>query len=191
MDRRTVPAKTDKGVEEIARRTYKIPARLRSILIMVDGVLTAEAIMNKAAALGEVEQSLDRLMEDGFVQDIRGGGRTLPSPSPPTLPPIRSAGAPYAVPPSTSHPSELPPPAEPRTRPPANLISIPAVKQKMVEMMYDALGPAADDLNRLIEQCKTREQLAQQARACIEVLRSSAGARKADQFRDQVQVLFS
>ncbi|MBA2352702.1 MAG: hypothetical protein H0V78_13240 [Burkholderiales bacterium] len=71
VDNKTVLTKTAKGVDEIDSRFYKLPSRLRSILIIIDGTATVEALVAKAVALGGDEKSLAELMQKGFVRDAR------------------------------------------------------------------------------------------------------------------------
>lgn len=48
MSSETIYAKTQKGFEEMARRTYRLPARMRSLLIMIDGRLPAGELFARA-----------------------------------------------------------------------------------------------------------------------------------------------
>lgn len=59
--------KTDKGREEIATRKNQLPARLRTLLVMVDGQKPATALLQNTAALGVDEECLNALVADGFI----------------------------------------------------------------------------------------------------------------------------
>ncbi|HEY1044362.1 MAG TPA: hypothetical protein VGE60_10910 [Telluria sp.] len=59
--------KTEKGREEIATRKNQLPARLRTLLLMVDGQKPAETLLQNTAALGVDEDSLKQLEADGFI----------------------------------------------------------------------------------------------------------------------------
>src|SRR5207244_4017091 len=59
--------KTEKGVDEIARRTFRLPQRLRTILIMVDGIKPAALLLQHAGQLGMNGESLLELEQSGFI----------------------------------------------------------------------------------------------------------------------------
>lgn len=60
-------AKTAAGAEEIASRARRIPPRLRTLLILVDGRRTAAELIHTAAALGDPRAGLLQLYQHGFV----------------------------------------------------------------------------------------------------------------------------
>jgi hypothetical protein len=64
----TVPAKTDKGKEEIASRRYGLPQPLRYALILVDGRSTLAQLLQRGAGLPNFSDSLEMLLEMGFIQ---------------------------------------------------------------------------------------------------------------------------
>lgn len=61
--------KTDKGREEIATRKYHLSARLRSLLVMIDGNTPTDDMLKKAAALGMDEKHINELLEGEFVRE--------------------------------------------------------------------------------------------------------------------------
>lgn len=63
-----VYAKTQKGFEEMTRRTYRLPARMRSMLIMIDGRLTAGELFARAPHHEEAQQFIELLLRDGFIE---------------------------------------------------------------------------------------------------------------------------
>jgi hypothetical protein len=68
MDHSQVLIKTTKGQEEIRTKAYKLSARLRRLLIMVDGHSTVGATLNRLSSLGdETAALLDNLVADGFL----------------------------------------------------------------------------------------------------------------------------
>jgi hypothetical protein len=68
MDHSQVLIKTPKGQEEIRTKAFKLSARLRRLLIMVDGHSTVGATLQRLAALGnDTETLLDSLVADGFL----------------------------------------------------------------------------------------------------------------------------
>lgn len=70
MDGRKIFAKTQKGREEIATRQYKLPAKLRMALILVDGKTDAAHLIGDGSSLAEKE--LEELTLLGFIQEAAG-----------------------------------------------------------------------------------------------------------------------
>ncbi|MBI5919427.1 MAG: hypothetical protein HY849_08665 [Nitrosomonadales bacterium] len=68
MDGSTVLAKTPKGLEEMEKRTYRLPPRLRQILILVDGKRNL-ATLAEMLASPEVGITLAQLVADGFLAE--------------------------------------------------------------------------------------------------------------------------
>ena len=59
--------KTDKGREEIATRKYHIPAKLRSLLVMIDGHRPLEVLMKNVGALGLSVEQVNDLLRDDYI----------------------------------------------------------------------------------------------------------------------------
>jgi hypothetical protein len=59
--------KTDKGREEIATRKYHIPAKLRSLLVMIDGHRSLEVLMKNFGALGLTSEHVAELLKDEYI----------------------------------------------------------------------------------------------------------------------------
>lgn len=64
--------RTDKGESEIRDRSQGLSAALRRVLILVDGVSTADKIVQKGAGLPDIPASLDELEKQGFIRAIAG-----------------------------------------------------------------------------------------------------------------------
>ena len=62
-----VPSKTQKGTDEIATRKNKLEARVRAVLIMVNGKTTAAQLSQKFG--GDVTPLLQQLLAQGFIQE--------------------------------------------------------------------------------------------------------------------------
>lgn len=67
MDSTTVYVKTPLGQDEIATRAHHLPARLRTVLIMVDGRRTMAELIAQNPAPHEAEAHLAALLEGGFI----------------------------------------------------------------------------------------------------------------------------
>jgi hypothetical protein len=59
--------KTDKGREEIATRKHQLPARMRSLLVLVDGKHNGEELLNQVSGLGLDAESLAELLREGYL----------------------------------------------------------------------------------------------------------------------------
>lgn len=63
-------AKTQKGFEEMTRRTYRLPARMRALLIMIDGKTPTAELLARAASGDEAHDFLTILLTDGFIEAV-------------------------------------------------------------------------------------------------------------------------
>lgn len=67
MDSAAVYAKTPKGQEEIATRAHRLPARVRAMLIIVDGHRSVGQLLAQHPAPDEAAEHLRVLAEGGFI----------------------------------------------------------------------------------------------------------------------------
>ncbi|MBC7453537.1 MAG: hypothetical protein H7335_07490 [Massilia sp.] len=65
--------KTDKGREEIATRKYRVPPKLRTLLVMLDGRRALEPLLQDFAVLGLGEEQVDALLREDFIRLVGGG----------------------------------------------------------------------------------------------------------------------
>ncbi|QNH13776.1 hypothetical protein [Xanthomonas sp. SI] len=87
-------AKTDAGRQEIADRARRLPAQLRSILLVVDGHKDDSALQQIVAGLHAPQDALAQLQQMGL---IARGGDAPAAPAPATSPSISPSGAPPAA----------------------------------------------------------------------------------------------
>lgn len=59
--------KSEKGREEIVTRKYRLASRLRTLLVLTDGKQSAGELLQKVSGLGLNAQSIDELLEHGFI----------------------------------------------------------------------------------------------------------------------------
>src|SRR5450830_77657 len=64
--------KTDKGREEIATRKYQLPARMRTLLVLVDGRRPLEWLLNSVSGLGLNQQSIEELLSQELIRLVPG-----------------------------------------------------------------------------------------------------------------------
>lgn len=79
MDKHVIFTKTQKGKDEIETRRYRLPAKLRMALILVDGKSSVALLVEKAGH-PDLIQTLEELTQLGFIQSISPG--VSPSPMP-------------------------------------------------------------------------------------------------------------
>jgi hypothetical protein len=79
MEANGVYDKTEKGREEIATRKYQLPARLRTLLVMIDGRHPLETVLSKIGGLGLSGASVDELFEQGYIALVPGA-EVVPEP---------------------------------------------------------------------------------------------------------------
>jgi hypothetical protein len=84
--------KTSKGQEEIATRKHGLPSRLRSLLVLIDGKTSVEALVKKVAGLGLNEESIAELLEHEYIVPHEGAAPAHPiAASAATVPPVAPA----------------------------------------------------------------------------------------------------
>jgi len=59
--------KTEKGQDEIHTRKNHLPSRMRSLLVLVDGKTGDDALLKKVAGLGLTQESIEELLQQGFI----------------------------------------------------------------------------------------------------------------------------
>ncbi len=77
--------KTDKGREEIATRKYHVPAKLRALLVMIDGHRPLEALMKNFGPLGLTPENVTELLNDAYIALVDDGE---PEPVPEVAPSV-------------------------------------------------------------------------------------------------------
>jgi hypothetical protein len=78
--------KTEKGHQEIQTRQHHLPSRLRSLLVLVDGKTSVDALLKKIAGLGLNEESISELLQQGLITPHLT--QSTPQAEAATLPPI-------------------------------------------------------------------------------------------------------
>lgn len=76
MDLQAIYIKTEKGLEELATRAYKVPSRVRNLLVMVDGTATGEQIVETTAVLGNSAAFFSLLVDEGFIAPLTSASPT-------------------------------------------------------------------------------------------------------------------
>jgi hypothetical protein len=73
--------KTEKGLDEISTRQSRLSARIRAMLIMVDGKRTGNELIAQSVFGAEAEQYLTTLIEAGFIaaQSVTPDEQSIPA----------------------------------------------------------------------------------------------------------------
>lgn len=83
MELSSVFSKTAKGLDEISTRAHRLPARVRAMLIMIDGHRTGEQLLALCTSSVEGKRHLAQLLNGGFVQQLCAStGTPLPAAMP-------------------------------------------------------------------------------------------------------------
>jgi hypothetical protein len=64
----TIYRKTERGAAEVVGRQLKLNSRVRTMLILVDGVLDESALVDRASQIGAPEDSLQQLLAAGLIE---------------------------------------------------------------------------------------------------------------------------
>lgn len=151
---RTIYRKTAKGVTEIETRALRLPPRLRSTLILVDGKRTDEEL--SAMILSEPAATLGSLLNDGFIEILN----TLAEPA--------------QRPAKPEPPDATPTAATPR--------SFESLRREAGRELSRQLGPLADDVSIKIERAKSMPELQPLLVQGSQMLQRLKGAAAAEAF---------
>jgi hypothetical protein len=121
--------KTAKGLSEIETRANRLPPRLRSALIVVDG---KRNVAELRPLILQPDETLAALAEQGFIEAIR---EAAPPPPPPAAAPAAAAGA-------AGNPNDF-----------------EQTRRAAVRALNDLLGPAAESLAIKIEKARNLAEL--------------------------------
>jgi len=166
MSRRSLPEgcileRTTEGTRRMRDRSAGLPARLRSVLFLVDGSQPAARILGKAGQLGPLlEDQLVELMEMGLVVGSGGQG----------MAPRASAPAPAVRMPA------------PRPMGNAPVVPIIGAKVQLLECLERVTGGRMKQQGSTLVEARTWKDLAANARALSAAIQECAGADAAAQF---------
>ena len=77
MNSSDVVDKTERGASEIKSRALKLPQRLRTMLILVDGNVTVSQLLQAGEKLSAPPDFLELLLQQGLVVLIPGASAPL------------------------------------------------------------------------------------------------------------------
>ena len=158
MDTGTIFTKTDKGHEEIDKRTHHINFKHRTALILVDGENTVEALLGKIP--GDGIALLEDLLRDGFIVPVGGssaGGA--------------AGGTAESLARTTTGAAST-----------AASFDLEIAKRNAVKLIESVLGPGGESLAIAIEGCRTQADFARHAQRARDLISQVGGQRKAAEF---------
>ncbi|MGB9355742.1 MAG: hypothetical protein WCB21_09390 [Azonexus sp.] len=170
-------ARTEKGAAEVAQRSQAIPARARSLLLMIDGKSTGAQLLEKLAAFPNSGELLQLLETEGYIGPVDGGGAAV--------------SAPAAAPASTASVTAAPAAASPAVASPGtgSVSGIGAAKRFMIRSLHEIFGPDADSLTGKVDLAQTTEDLRKLAEKHRELMASMGSRRKADAYWQGIEEL--
>lgn len=164
-------ARTEKGAAEVAQRSQAIPARARSLLLMIDGKSTGAQLIEKLAAFPNSGELLQLLETEGYIGPVGGAASgAAPAPMP------AAAGAMPATPQAASQGT-------------GSGAGVGAAKRFMIRSLHEVFGPDADSLTGKVELAQTSEDLRKLAEKHRELMASMGSRRKADTYWQGIEEL--
>lgn len=161
IQKNLVYRKSAKGTEAIATRQHGLGPKLRSLLILVDGKRGFEELVRLSQILGDTEELLGQLLDQGFIEPVAG---------------TTAAAAPVAAP--ASAPAPL-------TAAPA--IKLIDAQRFVSRRLTDLLGPNAEDLCLRIEAARNLKEFQAAVGRAEGILRQYKSAHTAAEFAADVQ----
>lgn len=159
----TVYRKTAKGVDEIATRANRLSPRLRSALILVDGV-RSDAELSKLV-LQQPAETLQELLAQGFIEALA----TVVEPPRASRPaPANSRPAPL---------DRLPPEKS------SDAGNFASYRSAVLRAFNDLTGPTGEALAMKMEKAQSREQLAPLMETAYRIIANAHGGEKANEFK--------
>ena len=165
-------ARTEKGAAEVAQRSQAIPARARSLLLMIDGKSTGAQLLEKLAAFPNSGELLQLLETEGYIGPVDGAGAAV---SAPAAAPVATASMPATQPTASSGTGSG--------------AGIGAAKRFMIRSLHEIFGPDADSLTGKVDLAQTAEDLRKLAEKHRELMASMGSRRKADAYWQGIEEL--
>ena len=151
--------KTPKGLDEISTRAHHLPARMRAMLILVDGHRTGSELVALSSSSSEGRKQLTSLLSGGFVQTHAPGRRSA------------ATGPGHGTPAAAADDD------------------ISLARSYAVRSLRELLGEEATSLVAEIEQLRTIDELQQHLGRLRAALRAAPDQARARQFLDQIEMV--
>lgn len=152
--------KTAKGTEAIATRQHGLTPKLRSMLILIDGKRSFEELLKLSQLLGDTEQLLAQLLDQGFIEP---GSVAAPAPAATSAPaPLAAATGQHAA-------------------------SLLEAQRFVVRRLTDIMGPNAEELCLRIESTKNAHDFQVAVHRAEGMLRQYVNSHTAAEFMAEIQ----
>lgn len=158
MEPTTVYAKTEVGHEEISSRTRRLPARVRTMLIMVDGRRSVAELLNNSPVPADSQAHLETLVEGGFIA------------------PVGAADGGDASAATTAAVSATTPPAG----------DLDEARRVVSRTLMEMIGPEADFFTGRVDDARSMAELLAEAEKLRMMINNSLNPRKAQEFWEKV-----
>ena len=153
----TIFRKTEKGTSEIATRANKLVPRLRTALILVDGVRSQAEL---GPLIGrDAANTLEELLSLGYIEVA-----SVVETAPPKPPKSHATPATPAVPVSSE-------------------TSFASFRAEAVRAFNDLVGPPGESLAMKMEKVTSRDQLAPLLQMAHQIITNARGAQAANEFK--------
>ena len=173
VNKQAIYRKTPKGSEAIAnRQAGLVSPKLRSVLIMVDGKRSYIELAALTTALGDCEQLLSQLMQDGLIETDEGAFA------------IDAVGdiTQFQMAATVPAPLEATPPA------PIERGTLSGAKRFTSQLLVEMLGPTSDVLCMKVESAASIEEFVSVLRRTKSIVRDIKGTSAAERFMMQVEL---
>jgi hypothetical protein len=147
------------GAEAIATRSAAITPKMRSMLILIDGKRGFDELAKLGAMLGDPEQLMTQLADQGFIEPVAG------------------SAAPSSAPAPLAHSSSTPAPLAG-----AKPLTLTEAQRLAARRLTDMLGPAAEDICMRIEATKNAQEFMAAIHKAESMLRQFGKTERAAQF---------
>jgi hypothetical protein len=158
-------ARTEKGAAEIAQRSQAIPARARSLLMMIDGKATGAQLLEKLSAFPNSAEFLQLLEDGGYIEAVGG-------PAAAAAPASAAAAA-----------------ARPAAGTEAGGSGIGAAKRFMTRSLHEIFGPDADSLTGKVDKAQTVAELREVALKHKDLIASMSSRSKSEAYWRSIEEL--
>ncbi len=180
--------KTEKGVLELRHRAHGLNARVRQVLILLDGHRRVGDLCRMLPE-PELTEHLGTLEKQGFVSLDQASSAGQPvTAAVPIAGSQQSTGAPgSAAAAAFAGPLEHEP-AQPVPRLPwqGGREPLPNLRARIVRALLDATGAGGDDLATRIERCTTTDELRSLVNPAAAIVEAIAGARASARFLERI-----
>ena len=173
MELKTVFSKTDKGQDEIATRQNRLPARVRTMLITVDGQRSVQELVS-SSLFGEsgAQEYLATLLENGYIAEKNESSAPakpiLPSPTEPANEVKDAVQVKQSVVNATPYAQQV-------------TGDIAMARRFVAQSIYEIFGPDVDMFALSIEGVKTSHELLHQMEKMRDALVASVGKKRVEE----------